>query len=406
MTRCDIDDPSGCQAFQRDPDSRTRNCRMCLFVAGQDTLYVDLDDNVLPCYTLVSMTTYKNPAFSFNRLSLQVQTLYAELLQELVNADAAGVIGGRSGAFVKKEIRGRTYWYLQYREQGKQHQKYLGPDSRQLQTFMKNAKSSEENRSKLCAMAAAGGAHLHRGGELAAIRLLANAGVFHMGAVIVGTHAFAIYGNMLGVAWMDNVRTQDIDIAEDPRLSLAIHGRERGVDLPRTLEEWAEGRFLPVPPSPLSPRNSVTSFHEPRQGLKVELLTPMVGRKREESVLLPSLNAAAQPLRFLDYLIEDPVPAAVIGGQGVLVTVPQPSRYALHKLLIAGRRKEWEAKGRKDVAQADALCAVLLEDLPGALVLAWEALAARGKRWTAGVHASIKHLSEKTREALKEQGIG
>jgi hypothetical protein len=340
----------------------------------------------------------------FNRLSPQVQTLYAELLQELVSADAAGVIGGRSGAFVKKEIRGRTYWYLQYREQGKQHQKYLGPDSRELQTFMKDAKSSAENRSRLCAMAAAGGAHLHRGGELATIRLLANAGVFHMGAVIIGTHAFAIYGNMLGVGWMDNVRTHDID--GDPRLSLAIHGRDRSVDLPGTLEEWAEGRFLPVPPSPLSPRDSVTSFHEPRQGLKVELLTPMVGRERDKSVLLPSLNAAAQPLRFLDYLIEDPVPAAVIGGQGVFVNVPQPSRYALHKLLVAGRRKEWEAKGRKDVAQADALCAVLLEDLPGSLLLAWEALAARGKRWVAGVHASLKHISETTRATLKEHKIG
>jgi hypothetical protein len=352
------------------------------------------------------MATYTERTSPFTRLPLQVQTLYAELVQDLVSASAAGVIAGRRGTFVKKEIRGRTYWYLQYREQGKQHQTYLGPDSPELRTFMKDARSSAENRSRLCAMAAAGGARPHHGGELATIGLLADAGLFQMGAVVIGTHAFVIYGNMLGVGWNDPAaRTHDIDIAEDPTLSLAIHGHDRSIDLPRTLEEWAGGRFLPVPPSPLSPRNPVTSFHEPRQGLKVELLTPIVGRGRDKPVLLPSLNAAAQPLRFLDYLIENPMPAAVIGGQGVLVNVPQPSRFALHKLLVAGRRKEWEAKGRKDVAQAEALCAVLLEDLPGSLGLAWEALAARGKRWTAGVLASLRHVCEATRDGLKQNGI-
>lgn len=349
--------------------------------------------------------TYNREA-PYTRLSLQVQTLYAELVQDLVSADAAGVVGGRSGSFVKKQVRGRTYWYLQYREEGKQRQRYLGPDSPELRAFMEDAKSSAQRQSRLCAMAAAGGAQPHRGGELALLGLLADAGVFHVGAVVVGTHAFVIYGNMLGVRWREqSVRTQDLDIAGDPRLTLAIHGRERGVDLPRSLEEWVGGRFLPVPPSPLDPQSPVTSFHEPRQGLKVELLTPLVGRARGAPVLLPALNAAAQPLRFLDYLIEDPIPAAVVGGAGVLVNVPQPARYALHKLLIAGRRGEWEAKGRKDVAQADALCAVLLEDLPGSLSLAWEALASRGKKWAAGVRASLAHVGEATREALRGQGI-
>ncbi len=351
--------------------------------------------------------TYNGEVPALPRMSLQVQTLYAQLIQDLVSAEAIGVVGGRGGTFVKKEIGGRVYWYVQYREGGKQHQKYLGPDSQELQTFMKDARSSADSRAKLCAMAAAGGAHPLRGAELAVLRLLADAGVFYLGAVVVGTHAFVIYGNMLGVSWLDGViRTQDADIADDPRLALAIHGRDQGIDLPRTLEEWTEGRFLPVPPSPLSPQDPVTSFHEPRQGLKVELLTPLIGRRSDAPVLLPSLNAAAQPLRFLDYLIEDPVPAAVVGGHGVLVNVPQPARYALHKLLIAGRRGSWEAKGRKDIAQAAALCAVLLEDLPGELILAWEALAERGKKWTSGVRSSLTHVSKGTLHGLKELGIG
>ncbi len=354
----------------------------------------------------LQMTTYKGDPQDITRLSLQAQTLYAELVSSLVSAEAVGIVGGRRGSFVKKRVRGRIYWYVQFREGGKQVQKYLGPDSPQLQAFMIDTRSSAEARTRLCAMAVAGGATPHRGGELAVIDLLASTGLFHLGAVIVGTHAFIIYGNMLGVTWRaTNVRTHDIDIAKDPHFSLAIHGRDEKIDLPAALERWVAGRFLPVPPSPLSTTSAVTLFHEPRQDLRVELLTPMVGRGRDEPILLPSLNAAAQPLRFLDYLIEDPTPAAIIGGAGVLVNIPQPARFALHKLLIAGRRRDFEAKGRKDLAQAQALCQVLLEDLPGSLLLAWEALSARGKRWIAGVRASLEHIDETTRDALRDLGI-
>ena len=36
----------------------------------------------------------------------------------------------------------------------------------------------------------------------------------------------------------------------------------------------------------------------------------------------------AQPLRFLDHLIEDTQPGAVLGGSGVLVNVPRPGPFA------------------------------------------------------------------------------
>jgi len=47
---------------------------------------------------------------------------------------------------------------------------------------------------------------------------------------------------------------------------------------------------------------------------------------------------AAQPLRGLDYLIEDSVDAAVIGGSGVRVNIPSPARFAFQKLWVAGER--------------------------------------------------------------------
>ena len=44
------------------------------------------------------------------------------------------------------------------------------------------------------------------------------------------------------------------------------------------------------------------------------------------------------PLRFLDYLIEHPAQAVLLTGSGLLVHVPDPARFAFHKLWIAKRR--------------------------------------------------------------------
>ena len=42
--------------------------------------------------------------------------------------------------------------------------------------------------------------------------------------------------------------------------------------------------------------------------------------------------ANAAPVRYLDYVLEDAQPAAVVNGGGVLVRVPSPARFAIHKL--------------------------------------------------------------------------
>jgi len=48
---------------------------------------------------------------------------------------------------------------------------------------------------------------------------------------------------------------------------------------------------------------------------------------------------------------------------GVLVNVPQPVRYAIHKLIVATRRiPSAAAKARKDIEQAAALIRVLAKD--------------------------------------------
>jgi hypothetical protein len=325
------------------------------------------------------------------RLSLFVQTIYSQLLDDLRDASAANPVGDRPGSFVAKTVSGKRYWYLQLTRDGTQIQKYLGPDSSELRDLIERLRASTRLRKNLSSMAGAGGAYVAPGAHRAVLALLADSGLFHAGGVLVGAHAFGVYGNMLGARWdRDLTHTQDIDVAHDPALAVAV-ARDLAIDLPTKLEQWAAMTFLPVPPSPLNPTHPVTSFRVRGTELKLELLTPLRGRERDRPIALPQLNAAAQPLRFLDYLIDDPVQAAVVGGDGVLVNVPQPARFALHKLLIAGRRSNID-KRRKDLAHAASLCWVLLDDEPADLADAWVALAARGKKWAKGVRDSLVKL--------------
>ena len=97
---------------------------------------------------------------------------------------------------------------------------------------------------------------------------------------------------------------------------------------------------------------------------------------------IPKLRTAAQGLRYLDYLIEAPQPAAVIDSTGVLVDISDPVRYAFHKLIVAQDRPVSEHAIRaKDLRQAALLFTVLGEECPGDLLQPWDALKARGAVW-------------------------
>ena len=56
---------------------------------------------------------------------------------------------------------------------------------------------------------------------------------------------------------------------------------------------------------------------------------------------LPAPDVSAQALRHLDYLLEVPIPALSLYRSGVLVRIPQPERYAMHKLIVT----EWRHDG-------------------------------------------------------------
>ncbi|WP_430642065.1 GSU2403 family nucleotidyltransferase fold protein [Bradyrhizobium ivorense] len=95
------------------------------------------------------------------------------------------------------------------------------------------------------------------------------------------------------------------------------------------------------------------------------------GRETARPQKLSALNADAEPLRFLDFLIRDPEPTVILHGAGIYVHVPAPSRYAVHKLIIFPRRQT-VLQSAKDLQQAEALLAALAEIRPRELKSAWE----------------------------------
>lgn len=77
------------------------------------------------------------------------------------------------------------------------------------------------------------------------IRRLLDYGFFKAGGVLVGTHAFLAYGNLLGVVWGDASRTQDVDFAHAGKsVSIALPGTVE-VDVHRAIESLEMG-FLPI----------------------------------------------------------------------------------------------------------------------------------------------------------------
>jgi hypothetical protein len=126
----------------------------------------------------------------------------------------------------------------------------------------------------------------------------------------------------------------------------------------------------------------------------------MVGRESSLAVALPAFGLSAKPMRLLDYLIEEPIQAIVLGSQVVLVNVPLPERFAFHKLWISQRRPAaFQAKATKDRLQAEQLIEVLAEDRPYGLGDAWKALPSGARRY---VRAAMRKIGPSVRERVEE----
>lgn len=331
------------------------------------------------------------------RATLTSQTLYAELLEQTLALEASRSAASLPGTLVERTVKGRAYHYYVYRDLANQYrQVYIGPDSEPVRRYIKKVQSEKHHFvadlkriEELCSALSATGAMVTPHAHAKLIQALADSGLFRFGMVLVGTHAFAVIGNMLGVHWGESHRTQDVDFAYDPDIDVGVADAEE-LDIPTVLQQLRMG-FIPVPQ--LSHRQPSTSFRVRGKELRVDFLMPFTGRSREKPVYLPHLHTAVQPLRFLDYLIEKPEQGVVIASRGILVNVPNAGRYALHKLVVSQVREN-RSKAEKDIHQAARLCEVLLESRPGDLVAASKAMIARGRGWVGHFKAGVNQMAK------------
>jgi hypothetical protein len=309
---------------------------------------------------------------------LVLQTTYAELLERCATS-AFNATFTPNGAFTHKTINGRKYWYFQSTNQGERTQRYVGPETPELLKQIENhqeARDDERERRSLVSTLVRSFGMPQPVPEIGSIvEALAKAGVFRLRGVLIGTVAYQTYSAMLGSKLPISIlQTGDVDIAQFKKVSVAVNDQTPPVL--NVLKE-ANKTFRPVP---TIHGEQVTSYAA-KGGLRVDFLTPNEGADTDKPQRLPAFQTDAQPLRFLDYLIRDPEPAVILHGAGVYVNVPAPQRFAIHKLMIARRRREGAAKRDKDVQQAEALLSLLLKKRRYELKSAWEEAYKRGKEW-------------------------
>jgi len=182
--------------------------------------------------------------------------------------------------------------------------------------------------------------------------------------------------------------TGDIDIASFERLSLALE-EKTSPDLAHVLKDL---KFQAVPS--LKP-NEVWRWQQATGETLVEFLTPSFSED-EEVRALPSFGVNAQSLHFLNYLIADPIAAALIYRHGILVQIPRPERFAIHKLIVADRRRRGPdaVKSMKDLKQAEFLLEILMEDRPDDVVDAYRDAFAMGPKWRDHIKTSLERLPQ------------
>lgn len=201
------------------------------------------------------------------------------------------------------------------------------------------------------------------------LEAVSRAGLFDHGILLVGTLAYQQYAWLLGVILSEGAaRTDDADFSIARFAAASVRSHE---PLEKILKR-ADKSFRPV----LKSSDRLPRAFQSDQ-IQVEILT--TPGRTDAPVEIPALQCAAEPLPFMDYLIQEPVEAIVLYGSGVRVKVPDPARYAVHKLLI--RRPSYTAKRDKDLIQAHELIEVLRAREADRLQAAIRDARRRGKEW-------------------------
>jgi hypothetical protein len=122
--------------------------------------------------------------------------------------------------------------------------------------------------------------------------------------------------------------------------------------------------------------------------LIVEFLVPERGRGSDKPYSLPQLGLNAQALRFVEFLSQDTITSKV---GSIKVTLPHPANFALHKLLVMGRRPKAEKQAKDKNAAIKILNALIDSEQSNTIRNAFQAMP---KRWQGMVKKQLTDITE------------
>jgi hypothetical protein len=316
---------------------------------------------------------------------LSFRTAYAQakelaLLQPEVSLLTAGSVQ------VEKRARGLFVYRYRYDATGKRIAEYLGPQSNKETTAkieqVRQEIRDQETLAEYSRTLRKIGYYSADNSTVITVASLFNAGIFGKGAVLVGTHAFGIVLNELGVSASPFPLTEDVDVARACRIEIAA--------LPEGgLLALLKRTGLPFNEVPRLKRGEPsTSFKVRGRNLKVDLLVPTQDAPCRP-IRVPELGAYATGLPFLSYLLDDPTMSMLIGRDRIVpVAVPHAGRLCIHKLAVPTPRGSTDTpKGEKDVFQSVVLAATLAR---GQDFILQEAIDAMNKPLRARVKSGVR----------------
>ena len=328
---------------------------------------------------------------TITRHSPTAHAAYHDLLRLLLDDRTSDI----RGTPTRVERNGRVYWYDSFRVGTDVRKAYIGEETPELlaridrhRELRAEVEARGGERARLVRILRAERFLGHDAATGSLLSAMATAGVFRLGGTLVGTQAFRLYEGELGLRYRfdDLAQTGDIDIASFERLSLALDDRTE----PTVEQVLADFAFDPMPTLDHRP---AWRWRQSKGGALVEFLTPAFG---DEGVRkLAALGVSAQALHHLNYLIAEPIPAAVLYRSGVLVQIPRPERFAIHKLIVATRREARDRiKAEKDRRQARFLISALAEDRPDDLQDAYRDALGRGPKWQERIATTLKRMPD------------
>lgn len=314
---------------------------------------------------------------------LALQTAYQDLLSRHLHRPAQDL----PGSIINIHKNDRSYWVSRQRVGQAVIESRIGVDNAETQARVERLKQQNEDYSSwqngvsaLVAQLRAARMHVPTPGTGKLINALSRAGLFRTGGILAGSHAFGLYALELGYPLESSLAmTEDVDLAAGRNVHVIA-------DVATTLTTALDSIGLQPILGPLDP--GPARWKTP-DNIILDVLTNKQ-RGQEAIVRHEGLGVWAQALKFLEFCMEGAIDAVVLYREGVLVRIPAPERFAIHKLIVAARRTgSHRSKSAKDIAQAEALTKILADSRPYELKEAYRDARARGPAWRKAIDESL-----------------